>query len=166
MFMNLRSNIVWSPLEGKVTAAEVTYGMLTIFADDVLIWGDPDFEWTWVELIEWLSYSWAIIDRERVAGRSRDEIEANLSEDEFADFLYKHNVSQAFGGVLMPELLIWRDGTTGYIETSVGLIALPVSEWKQFFLHLGYEIAQRMTDSGDERARFALHDWALHSVTI
>lgn len=167
MVTDLRSDIVWSSLEGNfVTVSEVTYGALTVSADDVVIWGEPEFNLVLVKLIEWLSHNWVTLDRERVVGCSRNEIEANLPEEDFKLFLHNHNLSQAFTSQVIPELLVWRDDTNGYVETGAGVFVFPVAVWRKFFLHLGHEVAQQLMYATDKHSQLALYTWALHSVTM
>lgn len=144
--MDLKSQFTWSPIEGKPTAATVTSGTFEIYSDETLIWGSPVFEWSWVEVLEWLNQYWEAINEP-------------LPEAEELNVTDELDFSKFIGGVLLAPLVLVRKESEGYLLTKDAIISVPVDEWQNFINQIAEDLITRLTYSADPRARLAIKEW-------
>lgn len=165
----------------RQTAASSTRGTLSVVHDGVQIWGSTKFEWTWVELLEWLSDSWLaiIVDDGAPFGEEAKSAKAliaaaedsvrhasgSLAEEremELWEFRETHDLSRALAGVASPTLLVWREGFIGHVLTDGDHFQLSWTELQAFLVATGDEISARLAVEGDvdERALLARDAWA------
>lgn len=135
---------MWSTTKDTPTAATVTRGTLILTTPTEQFWGNTAFEWTWVELLEWLNENW---------------VELHTPVTEETNPWATHNLQEAIQGATVPALTIWRTKTQGFLETSTNIIGMSLNQWENLLTEISTNIAKRLTFSSDQRARAALKNW-------
>jgi len=156
---SLTGNFIWVDHESKTMAADVTQGTFTVQLDDELLWGNESFEWTWVELLEWLNENWSTLTT---------DIEAFTETDEnFPEFYTEHDFRHALQGALSPSFAVWHTGGLGYLQTASGTRTVPVSVLLGFLNDVGEQIIARLIETHvDARAEHAIRDWDTKLIVV
>jgi hypothetical protein len=124
------------------SAANCTWGNLVIRVAGKTVW---DFDWTLVEVLEWLNENWAYLSSTNITSFTDEELlkERMTDDDEdLFDFRYTHDLSFGINGALVAPVIIWGDGYSGRILTRETHVAAP---W--------FEIAKPLEDLGDALAK-------------
>lgn len=146
---------------GAPTAAACTWGTFVVTLNGNTIWGSDEFEWTWVETLEWLNEVWTRVHN--IVGIGLLGYPENLNEKlEDFEFAETHNMAHGVQGALVPEFVTWRSYDGGFVRTGGILYTFSLDEWKQFLIDLGDSIAARLEICDDERSVFAREWWANH----
>ncbi|MGH3245790.1 MAG: ImmA/IrrE family metallo-endopeptidase [Trebonia sp.] len=174
----------WSA-KSAATSAEATRGALRLWANGRQVWpgGDLDeaFEWTWVELAEFLARSWRWLQWENgflfeLPGGSITEMYVDLDrrwsllsmaarEEEEADlysFEERHDLARGLMGATAPSVWLVREGNMCWVSTqdSAALVSFAaVEEALQGFV--GAVISR--LEGVDERASAVKAEWAARS---
>jgi Zn-dependent peptidase ImmA (M78 family) len=170
----------WSEPLGVPTGAAVTSGSLTISLTTEDIWGSSEFEWAWIELLEWLTANWLALTVDDglpfeanpdtsdhlndIALASVGDSSGSLAEERaFAlwQFRETHDFARALPGTKVAPLVFWREGFVGHVLTNDRHWL--VSEWsglQSFLSTIGNAIAERVAISQDERSTAAIAAWA------
>lgn len=161
------------------TAADRSRGVLGIAVDGQVVWGGDSFEWTWIELLEWLGYSWLALSADDGAppdlefssrgGRpyaarpfGRDA-SGGLAEDrEIAlwQFLETHDMAKALPGTAHPPFVVWREGLTGHLMTRESHWLVP--DWgtiSELLTRVAEALTARLDNCADLRAVTAIEAW-------
>lgn len=168
----------WAPEPLEPRAADLTRGSLEIFLGDLLIWGDKEFEWTWIELLEWLGQSWLPLSvddglpfsvepghaNELIAFASasvRDSSGSLAADREMQLWTFRetHDLSRSLPGTLSPPLIFWREGLIGHLLTEQEHWRF--ADWRAirtFLSSLGDNVARRI-HGDDQRGRVAIETW-------
>jgi len=163
-----------------------TTGWLTAGIGDTVVWAwESDektsaFEWTWVDLVEFLSNAWPWLEWEEgwpfgLQPGNPTEIESIAlerwegmaasrvleEEDELRDFLEVHDLSRAIQGAHMPRLLIVREGRTCWVATKSAWDICRLSDVLETLTDLGDEIVGRIDDADVPGAETVCTHWEL-----
>jgi Zn-dependent peptidase ImmA (M78 family) len=164
------------------TAADATRGQLRVAVRGNPVWygetSDHGFEWSWVELVEFLGESWrylvleegtplgvAIDTAPRMLAAAEAVLEADGPAAASADrellyaFTHTHDLSEAVQGANLPAIWVIRDGSNGWICTPGWIGRVPVDELLKMLVQLGDAIIARLASSTDMRAVAALGAW-------
>lgn len=137
----------WAPIVVPAPkSAEVTRGTFVIQDDNKnIIWGNEDFEWSWVEILEWLTYNW----------ESLHTVEDSINPDNDLRF--------ALQGAYPPVgFAMWWDGAdTGYFKVGDRTLEVSSKDWELFLIRLGNAIADRVQLTFDARSKIVLADWKM-----
>lgn len=135
----------WVPIDvNTVLSAEVTRGTFVIKKENnEIIWGHENFEWSWVEVLEWLTLAWDSLHTPCSANNPDNDLCSGLM------------------GVSMPNgFIIWWDGgENGYFKIGDKIITSPAAEWEHFLIRLGNLISYRLNLVSDSRSKIVLKDW-------
>jgi Zn-dependent peptidase ImmA (M78 family) len=174
----LRFILTWESDTPTGTAAEATRGTLAAYVSDRQIWGQngSGFLWSWVELLEHLADTWTFLEWEevdplglgespeylRLAAARRWEETPTSPEGEEVDlweFERCHNLAAGLQGAWPRDLWLLRQGNT-YVVSGGGV---RLTERREAILEtlnrLGDEIAARLLNSEDARARAVVTAW-------
>ena len=164
------------------TGAEATRGSLRVSLHGEAVWHGIDeadgFDWTWIELLEFLAESWLYlavedglpsgIDPDTVprmlaaaeaAIESGDRSESDLKRDRFEAYRTTHDLSEAVQGALMPPLWVVRDGDSGWIASTTATARIPCGELLDIWIRVGDWIAKRLAGVPGDRSRSAVQAW-------
>jgi Zn-dependent peptidase ImmA (M78 family) len=147
--------------------------------EDQPLWGSPEFEWTWVELLEWLANSWLALtlddglpfpvsptnayDLTRYVNAAVDDSSGSLADERETrlwEFRETHDFARALPGTMPPSFIVWREGLLGHVLTAENHWS--GFEWdvlQGFLTEIGESIASRLEGSTDERSVLALDFW-------
>jgi Zn-dependent peptidase ImmA (M78 family) len=180
----LKVRLEWPDLAAAPTAADATRGGMLLWVAEELVWGrETDtglkpFEWTWIELLEFLTYSWAhlVLEEDYPLGlrpenpldlRNRlriylQDIPEELHEEEeneVFEFEERHDLARGLQGIHLPPVWLVREGDAYWIATTNQCILRPTEEVLDFLASLGDAIGDRVSLADDERARDAVEAW-------
>ena len=175
----LSFEIAWSADPAAVTAAELTRGALTARIGNYPVWGDTEggFEWTWIELLEFLAGAWRYIAWEegdplglgdplpdlRSAARARWELlpgaHRQSEEEELWAFESTHNLASAVQGAWLPDLWLLRRGNDCVISSHAKTAQEPISDALATLVEVASEIAGKLQGATDPRAVNAREAW-------
>lgn len=164
------------------TASEATFGQLRISLDGHAIWyGETQsrgFEWTWVELLEFLGDNWIFLELEdgapfgvapSTAGRMLARAEATIErvnplgsefeEEHLESYRATHDLAEAVQGAVLPPVWVVRDGTRGWVASTYRTATAPIGEVLGVLNQIGDVIAARLTTVDDKRAGEAVRRW-------
>ena len=135
----------WTPIDiNTILSAEVTRGTFVIKDDnDKTIWGNEDFEWTWVEILEWLTLNWDSLHTPGSVDNPDNDLRSGLM------------------GLNMPdEFIVWWDGEAdAYFKICGSVFTVSASEWEYFLIQLGNLVSYRLNLVSDSRSKIVLADW-------
>lgn len=177
----IRWQVAWTADDPAATntAASATDGQLALIVGEEDVWPASDFNWTWVELLEWLGDSWPWLcgedglpfgaDPETTEDLRRwphqeyrlsSASERDRAELALWDFLAVHDLSQALRGAQLPAVVVWREGLIGHVLTRTGHLRTSWTSVKRSLEALGWEIHARLEPlRGDARAEAARENW-------
>jgi Zn-dependent peptidase ImmA (M78 family) len=181
----LRFELTWSSQSGE-SAADSTRGRLRLLLRGEVIWRGLDdrcgFEWTWVELLEFLGETWPYLmweegfplglrpapteklfaQAEMMWEQDPEEIRESR-EAVFETFQGVHDLSRGLQGVVLPPLWVVREGHLCWLATKQQSVLRSSDEVMQTLAALGDSIAERLCDTRaatDARALSALRTWS------
>lgn len=163
-------------------AADATRGALRLYVGHHRIWFGSvqghGFEWTWVELLEFLSTVWPWLTLEEglpfdwtpaklahVRFKARDEAQdlderkREEFEDALGDFEQTHDLALALQGVVLPSVWIVNEGNVSWVLTDTQCIEIGRETCRHLLSELGEVIASRLTRLEDPRSKRAVDDW-------
>jgi hypothetical protein len=119
-------------------AADATRGRLSLFVAGSQLWGDGGgLEWTWVELLEFLSEEWSSLTN---AGDGVD-------------------LSMALQGVSVEPVQCVRRGADMEISAGGHSIKLGCDSVLEVLRGVAEEISEKLAGSTDDRSMLAIHNW-------
>lgn len=163
-------------------AAHATLGHLRLALRGQPVWhgddADTGFEWTWIELLEFLADSWRYLvledgtplgvavdtaPRMLAAAEAATQIAgpavADTDLEQLHAFVATHDLSGAVQGADLPPAWVVRDGLTGWLCTDHWTGRAPAAELTQMLNELGEAIAARLVACSDARAVAAVGSW-------
>jgi Zn-dependent peptidase ImmA (M78 family) len=178
--------IRWSA-ESAATSADATHGALRLWAHGRQVWPGNDldeaFEWTWVELAEFLARSWRWLLWEHglpfeLPGGSITQVHVDLDrrwdllsmaareeeEEDLYSFEERHDLARALMGAVAPSVWLVREGNMCWISTQDAAVLVPfrvVEEALQGFVDA---VISRLADV-DERASAVRVGWDARART-
>jgi Zn-dependent peptidase ImmA (M78 family) len=179
----------WERTDLADTSTNATRAALRVLVEGVPVWCGHDsesgFEWTWIELLEFLSYAWPFMTLEdgpplglalgtpaEVAGMANDifnvmpaEIREN-AESEFEAYLQTHDLARAVAGAKLPTILITRIGRLMHLATNTREIFVEAGKLLATLTAVGDLIARRLRHLDDGRARAAVTEWDERSASV
>src|SRR5208282_3093332 len=152
--LGLQIEIRWSERRSNRSAEKATYGKLALWIRENLIWGATEkhgeetlVEWSWVELLEFLSNAWPYLAyesgyplglRRTWPARLRDEAEARWQtvpedivteeEEELFAFEETHDLARGVHGLFVPSVWLVREGGLMTIGSRRTTIRRPLDE--------------------------------------
>jgi Zn-dependent peptidase ImmA (M78 family) len=176
----LRFEIEWDgPPTGD--AERRTQGKATLEVGSRYVWGGRDrgFDWTWIELLEFLSEAWRFLLWEEtypegLLPRTPFLLEAEFERwreylsstaaatlhDEVVSFLEHHDLACALQGATANPVRVLRMGQLCTVTTKDAHLELPLSSVLEILEDLGTEIARRLDGAEDPRSRCASQAWS------
>ena len=136
------------------------------------------FEWTWVELLEFLGDSWVYLvledgaplgvapstvprmtaAAEEAIGR-RNPLGSDAEEEHLEAYRATHDLAEAVQGAVLPPVWVVRDGTRGWVASTHLTAAAPIGEVLGVLEQTGDAIAARLEGLDDERSTEAVQRW-------
>ena len=174
--------LTWQPRRPTTTAAETTRGCLRVSLRGRAVWHGADedagFEWTWVELLEFLAESWLYLAIEdgapfgvaldtaprmlaaaEAAVDSRSSLGSDVEHEQLEAYRTTHDLAEAVQGAVMPPLWIVRAGNSGWAASTATTARVPFDELLSVLSEVGDAIASRLDRQADERSRAAIETW-------
>ena len=173
-----------SPVSGSrsLSAADLTRGRLRVSLRGAPTWCGPiesdGFEWTWIELLEFLSDNWiyltvedgaplgvapgtasAMLAAAENAAHRFSPLDADLEIESLEAFRMSHDLAEAIQGAVLPALWVVRDGRWGVVASTHTFVASPFDEVLELLQRVGDHIADRLSSATDERSRQVLDSW-------
>ena len=172
----------WSSRDLKTTAAEATRGSLRVSLRSRPVWHGADqasgFDWTWIELLEFLSASWLYLAIEdgaplgvaldtapRMLAAAEAAIESgpplgsDLAREQLEACRMTHDLAEAVQGAVMPPLWIMREGKSGWAASTTSMARAPFHELLDVLREVGEGIAARLNGMSDDRSCEAIRAW-------
>ncbi|MCY3738278.1 MAG: ImmA/IrrE family metallo-endopeptidase [Gemmatimonadaceae bacterium] len=174
----------WPAGGSRTSAANATRGSLRVSLRGKAVWYGSDettgFEWTWIELLEFLAESWLYLAIEDGAplGVALDTVPRMVAASEMAvesgsplgsdlerereqleAYRLTHDLAEAVQGAAMPPLWIVRDGNTGWAASTTATAKAPFDELLDVLRKVGDCIASRLNGVSDARSREAVRSW-------
>ena len=177
---DIEFTLAWSAGGARRTGADATRGSLRVSLRDRAVWQGVDetvgFEWTWIELLEFLSESWLYLALEdgpplgvaldtapRMLAAAEVESGTPLwssgKREQLEAYRATHDLAEAVQGAVMPPLWIVRDGNSGWAASTGATARAPFSELLGVLRSLGDYIESRLTGVSDRRSREAVRAW-------
>ena len=174
--------LAWLAGGPRRTGAEATRGSLRVSLRGRAVWHGVDetggFEWTWIELLEFLAESWLYLALEdgpplgvaldtaprmlaaaEVAVESGASLWYDIEREQLETYRVTHDLAEAVQGAVMPSLWIVRDGNSGWAASAVATSRAPFGELLGVLRSLGDYIESRLTGMTDRRSREAVRAW-------
>ncbi|WP_420437292.1 ImmA/IrrE family metallo-endopeptidase [Candidatus Poriferisodalis sp.] len=166
-----------------IAAADLTRGCLRVRLRGTPTWSgqteSDGFEWTWIELLEFLSDNWiylsvedgaplgvapgtasAMLASAENAAQRFNPLDADLETEHLEAFRLSHDLAEAVEGAVLPPLWVVRDGRWGVVASTHNVVAAPFDEILGVLEQVGDHIADRLESASDERSRRVLDAWA------
>jgi len=167
------------------SAEEATKGKLLLWIGEDLIWGkslafrtDEPIEWSWVELLEFLSNAWPYLEFEfgypfglnpiwpawlrseaEVRWQSMPDELVREEEEELLAYEETHDLSRGVHGLLLPSVWIVREGDLMTIGSDRKTLRRPLIETLETLTQFGDFLASKLTALSDARSRAAIRGW-------
>ena len=174
--------LAWSAGGPRRTGAEATRGSLRVSLRGRAVWHGVDeasgFEWTWIELLEFLSESWLYLALEdgpplgvaldtapRMLAAAEVEVESgglmgsDMKREQLEAYRATHDLADAVQGAVMPPLWIVRDGNSGWAASEGATVRTSFSELLDVLHAVGDHIASRLSSVSDGRSREVARAW-------
>ncbi len=173
----------WSIGPSQLTGAEATRGLLRANLRGQPVWyGENEatgFEWTWIELLEFLAESWLYLIMEdgaplgvaldtapRMLAAAEAEIQSgyplgsDLEVQQLEAYRMTHDLAEALQGAVAPPLWIVRDGESGWVASAARTAEAPFQELLDVLIKVGDFIASRLAPLSDNRSINAVRTWS------
>ena len=170
------------PTEAPSTPAEATRGTLRLWVHGSQVWPGDDldeaFEWTWIELAEFLARSWRWLLWENgfpfeLPGGSIAKVHVDLErrwsllsmaireeeEEELYSFAERHDLAQSLMGATAPPVWLVREGNLCWISTRDSAVLVPFKVVEYALQQFVEAVISRLPVS-DERASAVRSLWA------
>jgi Zn-dependent peptidase ImmA (M78 family) len=170
----------WSA-ESATTSADATRGALRLWAHGRQVWPGNDldeaFEWTWVELAEFLTRSWRWLLWENglpfeLPGGSINQVYVDLNrrwdllsmaaregeEEDLYSFEERHDLARALMGAVAPSVWLVREGKMCWISTQDAAVLVPFRVVEETLQRFVDAVISRLADV-DERASALRAEW-------
>ena len=172
----------WLAGGSRTSAATATRGSLRVSLRGKAVWHGPEeatgFEWTWIELLEFLAESWLYLAIEdgtplgvaldtvprmvaaaEMAAESGSPLGSDLEREQLEAYRMTHDLAEAVQGAAMPPLWIVRDGNSGWAASTTATAKAPFHELLDLLRKVGDCIASRLDGVSDARSREAVRSW-------
>ena len=172
----------WLAGESRTSAANATRGRLRVRLRGKAVWHGSDeatgFEWTWIELLEFLAESWLYLAIEdgaplgvaldtvpqmvaaaEMAVESSPPLGSDLEREQLEAYRMTHDLAEAVQGAATPPLWIVRDGNFGWAASTTRTARAPFHELLDVLRRVGDCIASRLNEVSDARSREAVRSW-------
>ena len=179
--------LTWPPGRSTATAAEATRGSLRVSLRGRPVWHGADedagFEWTWVELLEFLAESWLYLAIEdgaplgvaldtaprmlaaaEAAIDSGSPLGSDVEHEQLEAYRTTHDLAEAVQGAVMPPLWIVKAGNSGWVASTATTARAPFDELLGVLSEVGDAIALRLDGLADERSRAAAESWLTRAL--
>ena len=179
--------LTWPPRRSRATAAEATRGSLRVSLRGRAVWHgayeDDGFEWTWIELLEFLSESWLYLSIEdgaplgvaldtaprmlaaaEAAAESMAPLGSDVEREQLEAYRTTHDLAEAVQGAVMPPLWIVRDGNSGWVASTASTARAAFPEVLDALREVGDRIASRLDGMSDNRSRAAIRAWQARDI--
>lgn len=179
---DIEITLSWMTAPSQPTGAEATRGLLKASLQGRPVWHGEDeatgFEWTWIELLEFLAESWLYLVIENgappgvapaaeprmlasaeVGIQSGCPVGSNLEDRQLEEYRSTHDLAEAVQGAVVPPLWIVRDGESGWAASSATTVRAPFQELLDVLVEVGDFIALRLAPLSDERSTKAVRVW-------
>ena len=176
----------WSS-ETAVTSAEATRGALRLWANGHQVWPGSDldeaFEWTWVELAEFLARTWRWLLWENgfpfeLPGGSITKLHVDLErrwsllsmavreeeEEDLYSFEERHDLARSLMGATAPPVWLVREGNMCWISTQDDAILAPFKVVERALRQFVDAVMSRLPDT-EERASVVRSIWTARART-
>jgi Zn-dependent peptidase ImmA (M78 family) len=173
--------------ESPATSAEATRGTLRLWAHGRQVWPGADldegFEWTWVELAEFLARSWRWLQWENgfpfeLPGGSITQVYGDLDrrwsslslaareqdEEDLYSFEERHDLARALMGATAPSVWLVREGNMCWVSTRDAAVLVPFTLVEEALRGFVDAVISRLADV-DERASAVRAGWAARART-
>ena len=173
----------WLTGPSQSTGAEATRGLLRASLRGQPVWYGEDasagFEWTWIELLEFLAESWLYLimedgapfgvaidtaPRMLAAAEAKMQSEHPLGSDpedrQLEAYRMTHDLAEAVQGAVAPPLWIVRDGESGWVASAAKTAKVPFPELLGMLIEVGDFIASRLAPLSDHRSVDAVRTWS------
>jgi hypothetical protein len=160
-------------------SADITQGRLRIQLAGDPVWGGDAgaLEWTWIELLEFMTNAWPYLLVEQsypsplnpaMGSALEDELRRAIADDladeaalrsAVLEFLETHDLARALQGIIVEPLRLLRRGALMEVSTRARTSWLVRDDVLTVLTDLGDAIAHRMDGCDDERARSARDAW-------
>ena len=174
--------LAWPHGGSERSASEATRGSLRVSLRGRAIWHGADeasgFEWTWIELLEFLSESWLYLALEdgsplgvaldtaprmlaaaEAAIESGSPLGSDVEREQLEAYRTTHDLAEAAQGAVMPPLWIVRDGSSGWVASAALTARARFQELLDVLNEVGGCIASRLAAVSDDRSREAVQAW-------
>ena len=172
----------WLAGGSRTSAANATRGSLRVSLRGKAVWHGPEeatgFEWTWIELLEFLAESWLYLAIEdgtplgvaldtvprmvaaaEMAAESGSPLGSDLEREQLEAYRMTHDLAEAVQGAAMPPLWIVRDGNSGWAASTTATAKAPFHELLDLLRKVGDCITSRLDGVSDARSREAVRSW-------
>ncbi|MCQ3805445.1 MAG: ImmA/IrrE family metallo-endopeptidase [bacterium] len=179
---DIEITLSWVTGTSQPTGAEATRGLLRVNLRGQPVWyGENEatgFEWTWIELLEFLAESWLYLAIEdgaplgvaldtapRMLAAAEAEIQSgyplgsDLEDQQLEAYRMTHDLSEAVQGAVVPPLWIVRDGESGWVASAARTARAPFKELLDVLIEVGDFIASRLAPLSDNRSISAARTW-------
>lgn len=176
----------WST-DSAATSADATQGALRLWAHGRQVWPGNDldeaFEWTWVELAEFLARSWRWLLWENglpfeLSGGSITQVSVNLDrrwdllsmaareeeEEDLYSFEERHDLARALMGAVAPSVWLIREGNMCWVSTRSAAVLVPFRVVEEALRGFADAVISRLADI-DERASAVRARWDARAHT-
>jgi Zn-dependent peptidase ImmA (M78 family) len=180
----LKLRLDWSEPGTAPTAAELSRAGVLLWIAGELVWGKKNgpepspFNWTWVELLEFLVEAWPYLVWEEGYPNGlqppRPSLLAAAAEEEFQDqpedisvakesavfaFEETHDLARGLQGVKAPSVWLVREGKLFWVSSQQRSVLRPAEEVLDQLRAIGEAVRARLAASPDPRARAAVEGW-------
>jgi Zn-dependent peptidase ImmA (M78 family) len=176
----------WSD-ESAATSAEASRGALRLWANGRQVWPGDDldeaFEWTWVELAEFLTRSWRWLQWENgfpfeLPGGSITQVYVDLDrrwsslsmaareeeEEDLYSFEERHDLARGLMGATAPSVWLVREGNLCWVSTQDAAILVSFTAVEEALQGFAEAIISRLADV-DARASAVRAGWGARTRT-
>ncbi|MFI5461175.1 MAG: ImmA/IrrE family metallo-endopeptidase [Isosphaerales bacterium] len=181
----LQIQLKWVRSKPGKSAVDSTKGSLLLWLGEFLVWGEfrdvgenVPVEWSWVELLEFLSNSWCYLEFEtgypielkptwpaelRSDAESRwqsmpDHLVRREEEELFA-FEETHDLARGVHGLFLPSVWLIREGDLMSIGSRRTTIRRPLNEMLETLSRFGGAVSSRLASLSDDRSKAAVQGW-------
>ena len=174
--------LTWSNGDEWSTGAEATRGDLWVSLRGTPVWYGHDeregFEWSWIELLEFLAEYWLYLSVEdgpplgvaldaapRMLAAAEAAIESGaplgsrVEREQLEAYRATHDLAEAVQGAVLPPLWIVRDGYSGWVASTTMTATAPIAELMDVLTRVGNFIASRLHGMTDDRSIMAVQSW-------
>ena len=183
--LGLQFQIDWTRKNKLKDAEKGTEGGLLLWVHENLAWGQysesgahTPIDWTWIELLEYLSAAWPYLRYERGyplglnpiwPAKLRDSAESRwqalpddlcrFEEEQLFAFEDTHDLARGVQGLFLPSVWLVKEGNLMTVGTERATIHRPLDETIKTLSQLGDAIYARIARLEDKRSQIARNAW-------